>query len=130
MLTAVEWNESHILIVGDVGRGEKLADEGDAGVGGGFGSKKDCFMLAPDCFAMQLPGRAEDASEGEAAKGVSSVVVSRDERSVKPMHQYVIPEGQGVMQVCRGGGESGGGPGEAEGLGPIVIIGLEQVADL
>ena len=87
-------------------------------------------MLAPGGFAVHLPGLAEDAREGETAKGVSAAVVAGDERSVESMHQNVIPEGRGVMQVGCGGRQRGGGPGEGEGVRAVNVIGLDHVAAL
>ena len=65
---------------------------------GVFRADKNGGLLAPGGFAVHFPCLAEDAGEGECAKGVSAAIVAGDQRSVESMHQNVIPEGSGVAQ--------------------------------
>src|ERR1035438_9323616 len=85
-------------------------------------------MLAPYGLSVQFPCLAEDASKGKAAKGVTASVVACNQGRVESMHQNVIPEGGCVMQICRGGSERGGGPGEGKRVRPVNIVGLHHVA--
>ena len=93
-----------------------------------FAAQHNRALLAPSGLAVQLPGLAEDAREGETAKGVSATVVAGNQRSVESMHQNVIPKGGGVVQVCRGGGERGGGPGKRKSVRAMDTVGLDHVA--
>ena len=130
MLAAGQWIKRNVLEIRSIGRRKELPEEGDAAPGGVFRSQQNCLAFAPGGFPVNLPSLAKDTRESEAPEGVPAAVIPGDERSVKSMHQNVIPERRCIVQFGRGGRECGGGPCQGKCMRTAYIIRLDHVASL